>query len=157
MNELLEIVELSQYKSAIKTLVTRNKIIVDDDEIDDFYFNIFNSEKEKAKVSFSELISIINSKEEVNSFINYVSKKLVKYDGCDEQEYPEGEEPDEDEKDIVISEDGFSKTFLAFHLIEYCVLKNNRDYIDEYVKLIKIPNAKKYAKELKEIYDNVHE
>jgi hypothetical protein len=122
MNELLKIVELQEYSSAIKMLTYKNRIIINY-KINDAHFTKYDDYKEKAKISLDDLTPILKSKEEVNFFINYVSKKLIKYDGCDEQEYPEGEEP-----------------------AEYCILKNNRDYIDKYVKLIRIPNAKNMQK-----------
>ena len=146
MNELLKIVELQEYSSAIKMLTYKNRIIINY-KINDAHFTKYDDYKEKAKISLDDLTPILKSKEEVNFFINYVSKKLIKYDGCDEQEYPEGEEPAEDERDIIISDNNeYYITFLVYHLIEYCILKNNRDYIDKYVKLIRIPNAKNMQK-----------
>ncbi|AWG25835.1 hypothetical protein [Flavobacterium kingsejongi] len=155
MNELLEIVTLHDYNLAIKTLTFRNKLIIDN-KINDAHIIKYKDYKEKANINLNDIVSILESKDEMKIVVNYVSKKLVKYDGCDEQEYPDGEEPDEDEKDIIVSSNNeYYITFLIYHLIEYCVLKKNRDYIDEYVKLIRIPNSKKYAKELKEIFAQV--
>jgi len=155
MHNLLKLIEINDYRCVLLKIKNKIKINVKE-EIHSIYLNKFDESMVKAKISFEDIILLLETNSELEKISNYVVKKLIKYDGCNEQEYPDGEEPDEDEKDIIISDDGYSVAFLAFHLIEYCVLKQNKNEIDNYVKAIRIPNAKKYSKEVTEIFDEVN-
>jgi len=46
--------------------------------------------------------------------------------------------------------------FLIGYLIEYWILKENPREIENYVRAIRIPNAKKYAKELLKMYFKIN-
>ncbi len=155
MKNLLKLIENKNYRKLL--LITIDKIAINvKDEIHTIYLNKFDENLSKAKISYEYINSILENNLDLEKVSNYIVKKLIKYDGVDEQEYPDGEEPDEDEKDIIISDDGYSIVFLAFHLIEYCIIKQDRNHIEDYVKAIRIPNAKKYAKEILKIYDEVN-
>lgn len=63
-----------------------------------------------------------------------------------EQEFPKGEEVEEfDQKEQVL---GFSRGILLMYAIEFLLGAKGRQYLDEYVKKARIPNAKKYVKDI---------
>lgn len=86
----------------------------------------------------------------------YVKGKLGSSEiNPDEQEGgdPEGEdeeEEEEEEEDIEVH--AFYKSFLNLYLIELHFLKVNPAGLERYLKLIRIPFAKKYAAQISKIY-----
>ncbi|MBA1190297.1 hypothetical protein G7Z99_14765 [Pseudomonas entomophila] len=79
----------------------------------------------------------------------YVKKKLISSEtNPDEQE---GGDPEDDEDDDV-EVHAFYKSFLNLYLIELHFLKFNPAGLENYLKLIRIPFAKKYAAQISKIY-----
>ena len=68
------------------------------------------------------------------------------------QDYPPGEEPDEDDADRVIEERGFAKGFLLINLVEYSLLKERPDELEAYLKRRRTPQLKQYATQLRELF-----
>lgn len=62
------------------------------------------------------------------------------------EEYPIGESTDEKPTNIEIS--GYSRGFLLMNLIEYTLAKQGIQVLEEYLKKSRIPQAKKYAKDI---------
>jgi hypothetical protein len=107
---------------------------------------------EIANVTIDDLLTLLTG--DFNKLISFSVAKIVKFDGVEEvQEYPVGEEPDEDDKDDNIVHQGYSKGFLLAYAVEYFILKHKPETLDNYLKISRIPQAKKYAKELKALYE----
>jgi hypothetical protein len=72
---------------------------------------------------------------------------------CDEGEYPEGEEPDEDDRDQTLQVLGLASGFGILHAI-YCNFLANRSASEflAFLKNRRTPHASKTAKELKRIF-----
>ncbi|OXG02725.1 hypothetical protein B0A63_02420 [Flavobacterium johnsoniae UW101] len=91
----------------------------------------------------------------MDSISVYVEVKLRKYADDTEQEYPKGYNLEKEEDDKVVNLP-FYKNFLIGYLLEYWILKENPLEIEKYVRAIRIPNAKKYAKEITVIYNDIN-
>lgn len=78
---------------------------------------------------------------------------MTKYENVKiEEEYPaEEDNSDNNNNNEVIL--GYSKGFILMYLVEYYLLKNRPQALMSYIKSMRIPNAMKYEKELKGIYD----
>lgn len=63
----------------------------------------------------------------------------------------------EDDGDDEMVSLGLSKTFLIDDIIELILIKKGDDSLEKYLKKIRIPNAEKHAKELRNIYDSIKE
>lgn len=75
-----------------------------------------------------------------------------------EQEYPKGEEPDEDDIDEELEEESLSVISLIGFLIEFYFLKNsNPTGLVNYLKKIKLPKIEKHIKEIETFYNQAKE
>lgn len=99
----------------------------------------------------SLLIFLEEDKEEI---IQFSLKKL--------ELIKDNNEPDEDDDYFLEEEDyedeeeesnGFSKTFLVDYMLELLLIKKGGVFLETYLKKLRIPNSKKYAKELRDIYN----
>lgn len=126
-----------------------------EDGIPSYAMLIYNDKALKiAKLDIMEIKKVIT--EDSENFSKYTIEKIKFFTDTKEEfeeEYPEGEEPDEDEKPVLIETRPAPRSFLIGPSIEYWLLKNNFKYLEIYLKLIRMPQAKKYAKQLKKIYD----
>lgn len=78
--------------------------------------------------------------------VQYSIKKHHVIDGVkDKQEYPEGEEIEEESKEIC---QGYSKIFVLMNIIEYVLAKQGKVLLENYLKRNRIPCAKKYTKQI---------
>lgn len=66
----------------------------------------------------------------------------------DEEEYPVGAEPSGDERSKTLSVGKYSQGFLLTNLIEFALAMSGRECLLEYIKLCRIPNAKKYTDQI---------
>ena len=85
------------------------------------------------------------------------SKKFWQYSNDAVEEYPdgefsEGEEIDEEEKSKIISIGKYAITSIAMYIIEFDILKNHQEILADYYKRLRIPEAMKYAREMKKLY-----
>lgn len=99
-----------------------------------------------SNLSIKELQNtLINNKDEL---INYsINKYKMTYIDEEIEDYPIGEEVEERPTNIKYT--GYSKGFLLMNLIEYSLMKRGNQELEEYLKKSRIPQAKKYAKEIK--------
>ncbi|MBD8572374.1 hypothetical protein V2I68_13790 [Pseudomonas viridiflava] len=67
----------------------------------------------------------------------------------DEQEYPPGEEPSDDDKDSNVVSKGYAPGFLLVNALEFLLAESNEGALENYLKLSRIPKFKAYAKQLK--------
>ncbi len=70
-------------------------------------------------------------------------------------EFPEGEEIDEEDKSSIIMVGKYVRSSIAQYLIEFDILKNHSEILSDYYKRLRIPDATKYAKEMKKLFHRV--
>lgn len=106
----------------------------------------------KAKVTSSEILDLlINDKEQ---FTAYIFSKIKKYENVKfKEDYPKGEEPEKEESNEEVL--GYAKGFILLYAVEYFLLKETPEDLEFYMKETRVPQAKKYTKELKEIYSKL--
>jgi hypothetical protein len=71
-------------------------------------------------------------------------------------EFPEGEEPGEDNKSVVLETFGISKTALLDIFCEFYLLKTgDKERLLHYLKTTRMPGAKKYAGQITKLYRDI--
>ena len=108
------------------------------------------SSVEKSGLTVSELTEVLQGmSSSIEYFINLKNSEL--FAEIDVEDYPvhmEGET--EDVNEII---EGISPSFLLIGLIEFCLIKKSENELLDYLKSSRIPQAKKYAKQLKKWYE----
>jgi len=101
----------------------------------------------KAKVDIDDLTSILTSKKDLIRQYS-LSKFQALSDEEEEEEYPVGAEPSGDERSKTLSVGKYSQGFLLANLIEFALAMSGRECLLEYIKLCRIPHAKKYTDQI---------
>jgi hypothetical protein len=109
-------------------------------EVNEIVLNLLNEFLEKAEVSLSDLKWLLENHREETAY--YIAKKYEMY-----------HEPDGGEEGII--NDPLMLNFPIGHLIEYYLILKKPEKLVDYIRSIRIPGAKKYAKEIKKIFDDV--
>ncbi|MBC9130884.1 hypothetical protein JMI89_08690 [Frischella sp. Ac48] len=143
-----QIIDSCQYKNLVDNIQKRTKLKV----LSEYREAVASRDEKKMKLanlSEEEAMKLLEMDKEI--FNEFVLCKMQKFENVKiDEEYPNREEPEqEDDNETIL---GYSKSFLLLYLIEYFLLKTNPSGLEPYLKATRIPNAKKYEKELKEIY-----
>ncbi|AYN04415.1 hypothetical protein [Flavobacterium sp. 140616W15] len=93
----------------------------------------------------------------IDEVISFSVKKLTTLNSTDEKDEDDDWISDDGDEDEVVEELGLSMTFLIYYLIELILIKKGDDSLEKYLKKMRIPNAKKCAKELEDIYKSIYE
>lgn len=111
-------------------------------KVSEIILNLENEFLEKAEVSLNDIKWLIENHREETA--QYMVKKNEIY-----------LEPDGGEEGIV----NYPPTvdFPIGHLIEYFLILKKPEKLVDYIRSIRIPSAKKYAKEIKKIFDDVQQ
>ncbi len=140
------IIGSSAYKKLLAELVDAAGIEVDS-EYAEVFARLDSAKIVKAKIDIEDLMFVLISK--VDLLRQYsLSKFQSLSDEEDEEEYPAGAEPSEDEKSKTLSVGKYSQGFLLTNIIEYALAMSGRERLLEYIKLSRIPHAKKYADQI---------
>ncbi|MFK7112912.1 hypothetical protein V3468_00490 [Flavobacterium oreochromis] len=145
------VVESEQYQNLIDKVKQRTKL------------KILSEYRDLAAGRDEQKMNIANLSKEValqllefdkENFMQFVLLKMQKFENVKiDEEFPENENIEiEDDNEIIL---GYSKSFLLIYLIEYFLLKTTPLKLEIYLKETRVPNAKKYEKELKEIYNKL--
>jgi hypothetical protein len=97
------------------------------------------------KLKLSDLQAVLTS--DAAAFLEYSVIKMGMLDD-DEEEYPPGEEPGDDEKAVTLRDEGYVKGFLVINLIEYILALKGTPILEAYMRAVRIPKAPKYAREV---------
>jgi hypothetical protein len=152
MESIKNLIAGDKYRSLLENVRKETNIQIDEAELPSAILNIDADMLKSAKIDAQVLEGILETD------LNEVSKYSIVRIGSvkdDDQEYPEGNEPDEDDKDEIIETLPYYKNFLVSFLVEYYFLKNKPSELAAYLKAERIPNAKKFEKELKEVYSSI--
>jgi hypothetical protein len=152
MESIKNLIAGDRYQSLLENVRKETNIQIDQADLPSAILNFDADMLKSAKIDAQVLGGILETD------LNEVSKYSILRLGLvkdDDQEYPEGNEPDEDDKDEVIETLPYYKNFLVSFLVEYYFLKNKPSELAAYLKAERIPNAKKFEKELKEAYSSI--
>lgn len=149
INDVRKLIESNGYIYLLSESSSLLKLNVNDALPPIQMFNIEADSVNKSGIGLEELENICS--DDVNELINFVHVKISILKGDDIDYYNE----DENDKDVVIEKLPFYKTFLIGYIIEYALLKIYPEKLEGYLKLLKVPKYKKYAAELRAIYNNM--
>jgi hypothetical protein len=89
--------------------------------------------------------------------MNFIIEKIKKYSSEKDTggDFAKGEGTGKDEQPVLIENLGYVKSIIVMYIAEYYLLKERSDELLDYIKYLRIPQAKKYEKELKGIYKKI--
>ncbi|KXB37930.1 hypothetical protein HMPREF1869_00228 [Bacteroidales bacterium KA00251] len=146
-----QIINSIQYQSIVDNIQRRIKSKI----LSEYRDTAARRDEQKMKLANLSGVEIMKVLEtDKDNFIKFSLCKMQKFENVEiDEEYPIGEKPEqEDDNETIL---GYSKGFLLSYLIEYYLLKNNPSELESYLKAVRIPNARKYNNELKEVYSNI--
>lgn len=151
MQKSIKVIESEAYANCINSI--ENKIYLK--ILDKYKENMANRDSgkmDKANVSSLEIINILE--EDRIEFLDFLFSKIKKYENVKfKEDYPKGESPEEEEDNEEVL--GYAKGFILLYAIEFFLLKNRPTDLESYLKETRVPQAKKYAKELNVIYSGL--
>lgn len=141
-----DIVFSENYRKLLVELAAFLRINIDSD-YEEVFARLDSAKMERAGLKKPEVECIlIDDAESIKKYS--INKHRALHGLSDEQEYRAGEEPTEDEKDVVLSVGNYAQGFLLTNIIEYVLAKEGAARLQEYLKLSRIPKAKEYAKQV---------
>ena len=146
--EIKNLIQSHEYKRLLDKAKHEYKIkIYDNDDSISQECNSVANEINKSGLTPELIIDFIMKNDKL--VFNFSKLKISKLseDYCD---FEEDEEDEEDSDDIILI--GQAKTFLIVNSIEILLLRKSETDLTIFLKAIKIPSYKKYAKELFEFY-----
>lgn len=72
-------------------------------------------------------------------------------------EFPEGEEPDPEDRSEVIEVLGYCYTAVADFMIEYALAKEHPKLLRDYFKLVRIPGVARFASQIRKLYRSIQD
>ncbi|MCD5977413.1 MULTISPECIES: hypothetical protein [Pseudomonas] len=137
------------YSNLLEQLVQNPKLATNDKIVPDALLGYDIEDINAAGVTVKDLEEVASDKLFCQK---YVLEKLKSIEGTENQQ--EGKHS-EDEDDVLLETLPFYKNFLNIYLIELHLLKTKPEMLDSYLKKIRIPNAKQYAKQLRSVYESI--
>ncbi|EMH4164454.1 hypothetical protein RJ498_003777 [Pluralibacter gergoviae] len=135
------------YKKALDMLAKEYSIFINKDEMAPILLSYDANKINLSGALLSDLEFILCNRLEL--FLKYLDVKLkIILSESDQQE-------GNDDEDVLIKRLLPYKNFLIIHLIEYYLIENNIDGLDDYLKKIRIPNSKKYSMQIQKIYKSL--
>lgn len=148
--DVREFIKSNGYNELLNKTVHSLSLPLRDGDIPSQVFNIDAGSINKSGVSLNDLSSLYN--EDENKIINFIRLHQHEVQDDNDDYY---EDDDEENKSVTIEVLPSYKNFLIGYLIKYYLLKNDQQALDTYLKALRIPNYKKYANELKDIYSRL--
>lgn len=153
-----------QVKHTIKTILNRKDLFDLENKITQQVGQVVNRDFLDAAVDFIErdihnsglkleaILHVIESKK--NELIEFSTKLLLTFaDDFPDEEYPEGEELDDTERNVELESNGISVGFVIQYAIYYHFLTSYQlEEFTAYLKKSRIPNALKFSKRLEAIF-----
>ncbi|WP_095092445.1 hypothetical protein [Pseudomonas sp. Irchel 3A5] len=137
------------YSNLLEQMVQNLKLAVSDKVISDTLLEYDIENINAASATIKDLEEIASD----TLFCGiYVIAKLKGIEGTENQQ--EGRHS-EDEDDVLVETLPFYRNFLNIYLIELHILKSQPERLESYLKKIRIPNSKQYAKQLRSIYESI--
>jgi len=140
-----KIVLSSEYQSLLNEL-RESLVIPVEADYEDMLVEFDDESLSVSALSESEIFKALNEK--VPQIKAYSERKFRALDGApDEQEFAQGEQIETGD-DEEVGHSVYSQGFLLINIIEYLLAKADADRLRAYLKLQRIPNAKKYSKQV---------
>lgn len=135
-----------EYENLLRSVCEKLKINVNRESQPDVIWQLDIKKLNVAELDIDD-ISVVAENHELVA--GYVKEKLRSSEiNSDEQEGGDSDDDDDDEVEVH----AFYKNFLNLYLIELHILKFDPVGLERYLKLIRIPFAKKYAAQISKIY-----
>ncbi len=152
MQEAKKIIQSAEYENLIKFV--EDKILLK--ILNDYRDNAAARDEDKlnkANASSEDILKIITL--EKTQFIKYLFAKIKQFENVKfKDDFPEGEEIEEEEDNETIL--GYAKGFILLYAIEFFLLKNgDNQKIETWLKECRVPQSKRYAKQLLKIYKSI--
>jgi hypothetical protein len=142
--EVRDFINSDLYSSLLGQICEIRNIAINEDEPSSVILNHDINKLNLSGFSFAEISGVLES--DLLKFVTYVCLKFDAFlTAKDEQE-------GNDDEDEIVKVLPFYKNFLILYAIEFCFLETNVNGLDDYLKKIRVPNSKKYALKLKEIF-----
>jgi len=155
MDEIKKFIESEIYNELLNKVRMQVKIEVNELLPPIVLLNHDASLLKAAKITIGEISDLISKDDKVSQFIIAKMTFYETHKEVDNNEYPEGEELEDDELPVVKKTLPYYKNFMFGFLLEYYFLKNRPSELISYLKATKMPHAKKYENELKEIHNKL--
>lgn len=149
-DEVREWVSSEAYTSLLDLVAKELKVAINHEPVSDILLAHDVKKILAAESSIDELAAIANEK---NFCLQYVARKWQIISGTEDLQ----EGHDDDEPDVVLEKHPFYKNFLNIYLIEIYLLREKPESLEHYLKKIRIPQSKNYAKQLRDVYKAVSE
>ena len=158
VENLKSLYKSDMYQSLLNEFVKRSKHGLDNREQDLTVLSNKLARFQKRylilNIPFEEVLSEFE-KSKVD-FLNYQIAAIAFFNENDEDpdgEFPEGEEPDEDDKSELIEVLGIDRAFFIDKFCEFYLLKiGDKERLLHFLKTTKMPFAKKYAGQISKLY-----
>jgi hypothetical protein len=142
------------YNNVIQTLIEKSGIEINEE------YTISVKEREMNLLSKSNLtIDAIKNilENDFDKIINFTLLKMDKYKNEKDNggDFAKGESLGKEDRPKTIKILPYYKTFMLQYIIEYYFLKISQDKLLQYIQKVRIPQAKKYERELKGIYNKI--
>ena len=139
MNEALSILSTEEYQAILNTLTDNFNLKIYEGDIHQL-LDIDEKRMGIANFHFNDAMKILTS--DSCRLMKFLELKLKLVDKINNEE---------NKFNPILEHHGYGKDFLLMYMIEYFLLNKNDDSLLTYIKAIRIPNAKKYIKELEGI------
>ncbi|AAY40016.1 MULTISPECIES: hypothetical protein [Pseudomonas] len=147
LQEVRDWVEGETYSSLLSHIALKLGLAVNEKRVSDILLEYDIENINAANATIEDLKKIANDKHLCEL---YILTKLKEIEGTENQQ--EGKH-EEDEEDTLVETLPFYRNFLNIYLLELYILKENPEALDSYLKKIRIPKSKLYAKQLRSIYE----
>lgn len=146
-----KLVSSTSYSNIVAELVSILKISVDE-EYEAIFARLDSAKIDRSGLSLDQIHLAMQKDSE--SIIKYSTRKYYSLkSNSDDQDYPDGDEPKDGDKDVVVSVGNYARGFLLTNVIEYLLAKQGAAELLEYMKASKIPKAKAYVNQVLSFID----
>jgi hypothetical protein len=114
---------------------------------EDFFIAFDTLKMKRARLERKQLLDAI-AMDRPRIYAYTISKFTQLRDEVEEQEHPTDSEPEVDDKDEILSVDGYSQGFLLTNIIEYLLAKEGVERLRDYAIACKIPKPLEYANQV---------
>ena len=136
-------VESSRYSSLLDYVKNELSFNIGDEPVSEILYKHDVNKLVLAGMSIQELSEAASCNV---VFCKYLGAKFSIIKGSENEQEGGGQ------NDKVLKELPFYRNFLNLHLIEFYILSNRPDFLEVYLKSIRIPNSRKYAVQLKKAF-----
>ncbi len=145
--EIKDLIQSQEYKDLLNKAKDKYEISVYDD--DDSILQECSSVADEVNKSGLEIVLISNFMNENHELVLNFSKTKISGLSSD---YSDFEEDGDEDNDVVLL--GQSKAFLITNSIEMLLMQKSEEHLIRFLKMIRTPSCKKYAKELIAFYED---